>query len=224
MRNVLKNIFGWLFLLGFVAFFFWIAGRWDWQAGWAFLVLITCGYTAQWLYISFKDRELVRRRGELGEGTKKWDKICLAFFGLLFLAIMIVGALDGGRYHWTSMPVWTWFVGAGLFILHIWIFTWAMSVNTYFEKTVRIQIDREHKVIDSGPYRVVRHPGYASNLFVIAAFPLLLGSWWAFLPAILCAVSLVIRTWLEDRTLHQELPGYDEYAYRTRYRLVPGLW
>lgn len=224
MRNALKNIFGWLFLLTYVAFFFWIAGRWDWPAGWAFVILLSCGYFTQWLYIFRKDRELVRRRGELGEGTKKWDKICLVFFGLLFLAIMIVGALDAGRYQWSSMPLWTWFMGAVLFILHIWIFTWAMAVNTYFEKTVRIQTEREHKVIDSGPYSVVRHPGYASNLLAIFGFPLLLGSWWTFLPAFLCATSLVIRTWLEDRTLQRELSGYNEYVNLVRCRMLPGIW
>lgn len=224
MQKILKNLIGWGFLLTFVVLFFWLAGRWDWPAGWAFVVLLACGYIAQWLYISRKDRELVRRRGELGEGTKVWDKICMAFFASFFLAIMIVGALDAGRYHWSEMPWWLWFMGAALFVLHIWIFTWSMAVNTYFEKTVRIQIDREHRVIDSGPYRVVRHPGYASNMFAIFAFPLLLGSWWAFLPAVLCAASLIVRTWLEDRTLQKELAGYDEYTLRTRYRMLPGIW
>jgi len=98
-------------------------------------------------------------------------------------------------------------------------------VNTFFEKTVRVQIDRDHRVIDAGPYKFVRHPGYLSILVGgIFASPLLLNSWWAFVPAALCAVSLVIRTALEDRTLLKGLPGYEEYALRTRYRLFPGVW
>jgi protein-S-isoprenylcysteine O-methyltransferase Ste14 len=100
-----------------------------------------------------------------------------------------------------------------------------MLVNPHFEKFVRIQHDRSHKVIDAGPYRIVRHPGYA---FVIPGFvlcpPLVLGSWWSFIPAAAAVTVLVIRTALEDRTLRNELPGYKEYAHRVRYRLLPGVW
>ena len=225
MRKALKNIIGWAFLAVLVLFFFWVAGRWDWVAGWAFILLLTCGYGFQWFYIARKDRELIRRREELGEGTKAWDRACLAVFGLSLLAVMFVGALDAGRFQWSAMPWWLWFVGAALFVLHIWIFTWAMSVNTFFEKTVRIQTDRGHQVIDTGPYRFVRHPGYASTIFgPIIGMPLLLGSWWAFLPAVLSALGVIVRTALEDHTLQRELPGYAEYAQRTRYRLLPGIW
>ena len=100
-----------------------------------------------------------------------------------------------------------------------------MVVNPHFEKTVRIQIDRDHRVIDSGPYAIVRHPGYAAMIpgYLLPA-PLLLGSWWAFLPAVSCSLWLVLRTVLEDRTLLRELSGYEDYAGRVRYRLWPGLW
>jgi protein-S-isoprenylcysteine O-methyltransferase Ste14 len=100
-----------------------------------------------------------------------------------------------------------------------------MLVNPHFEKTVRIQRDRSHKVIDAGPYRIVRHPGYACVIpgFVLCP-PLVLGSWWSFVPALAAVIVLVIRTALEDRTLRNELPGYKEYAQRVRYRLLPGVW
>ena len=101
----------------------------------------------------------------------------------------------------------------------------AMTVNPHFEKTVRIQDDRNHRVIESGPYRIVRHPGYTATLlgFVLAT-PLLLGSWWAFIPAILAMLCFIIRTVLEDLTLHKELWRYEAYAQKVRYRLLPGLW
>jgi protein-S-isoprenylcysteine O-methyltransferase Ste14 len=99
-----------------------------------------------------------------------------------------------------------------------------MGVNPFFEKTVRIQTERGHRVIDTGPYRFVRHPGYLGFFGWGLSTPLLLGSWWAFLPALLSMVSLVIRTALEDRTLREELAGYREYASKVRYRLIPGIW
>ena len=99
-----------------------------------------------------------------------------------------------------------------------------MGENPFFEKTVRIQSDRGHRVVDIGPYRLVRHPGYLGFFGWILSTPLLLGSWWAFVPALLSIAGIVVRTALEDRTLKAELPGYADYAKRTRYRLVPGIW
>jgi protein-S-isoprenylcysteine O-methyltransferase Ste14 len=102
--------------------------------------------------------------------------------------------------------------------------TWAESVNKFFEPTVRIQTDRGHTVIDSGPYALVRHPGYLAAGLLVLGLPLSLGSYWALVPAALSNVLLVVRTALEDRTLREELPGYKEYTQRVRYRLVPGVW
>jgi len=111
-----------------------------------------------------------------------------------------------------------------LFIPGAALFTWSMAVNPFFEKTVRIQTERGHRVIDTGPYHVVRHPGYVGFFGWSLSVPLLLGSWWAFLPAFAAAIGIVIRTALEDRTLRAELTGYEEYATRVRYRLIPGVW
>ena len=102
--------------------------------------------------------------------------------------------------------------------------TWAESVNKFFEPTVRIQTDRGHRVIDTGPYAIVRHPGYVSAFLSSSACPFALGSLWALIPAILLCLLLVVRTIWEDRTLREELAGYEEYAQRVRYRLIPGVW
>jgi protein-S-isoprenylcysteine O-methyltransferase Ste14 len=104
------------------------------------------------------------------------------------------------------------------------MFTWSMVVNPFFEKTVRIQTDRGHRVIDTGPYAYLRHPGYVGFMGWILSTPLLLASAWAFVAALLAVVGIVIRTALEDRTLHAELPGYPEYAARVRFCLIPGVW
>ena len=98
-----------------------------------------------------------------------------------------------------------------------------MSVNKFAEITVRIQTERGHKVVDTGPYAIVRHPFYVAS-FWLAGIPLSLGSYWALIPAAITVLVVVVRTALEDRTLQSELPGYKEYAARVRYRLIPGVW
>lgn len=161
----------------------------------------------------------------MGEGTKRWDRACLTLFGLSYFGTPVVAALDARGGPTPTMPAWLWVPGVLLFAFHLVTVAWAMSANPHFEKTVRIQHDRGHRVIDTGPYQFVRHPGYMSTIVGFAlASPLLLLSWWAFVPAAACAACLVARTALEDRTLRTELPGYEEYAQRTRYRLLPGIW
>jgi protein-S-isoprenylcysteine O-methyltransferase Ste14 len=140
------------------------------------------------------------------------------------LAIVPVGALDDGRFHWSRMS-W-WFVGFGylLLITGTAITAWAQAVNRFFEPGVRIQTERGHHVVDTGPYRIVRHPGYFAACLLFAGIALALGSWWALVPEGLAALLIVIRTEWEDRTLHAGLAGYEAYAQRVRFRLIPGVW
>ena len=201
-----------------------LAGGLDWVRGWVFIGLLIVGRTISTRYIGRKDPELLRRRGQIGQGTKTWDLFLLTLFGLTYLAIIVVAAFDA-QNHWSQMPVWLWLIGAVLYVFFVVVITWAMAVNTHFEKTVRIQRDRHHRVIESGPYRIVRHPGYLATLLgLILPTPLLLGSWWAFIPTILAMACLILRTVLEDRTLRKELSGYKAYTRKVRYRLLPGLW
>ena len=106
----------------------------------------------------------------------------------------------------------------------IGLVVWALVENRFFSSTVRIQTDRGHAVCDSGPYRIVRHPGYAGNILPLAGIVLALGSVWTLIPAMVALIIAVIRTTLEDRTLQDELPGYRDYAQRVRYRLIPGIF
>jgi protein-S-isoprenylcysteine O-methyltransferase Ste14 len=140
------------------------------------------------------------------------------------LATLIVAALDDGRFHWLPLPWWVCVLGYALLIIGMLGVTWAESVNKFFERTVRIQTDRGHHVIDSGPYAIVRHPGYVFISILLVSTPLALGSLWALIPAVLACLVLIVRTVLEDRTLREELAGYEKYAQRVRYRLIPGVW
>jgi protein-S-isoprenylcysteine O-methyltransferase Ste14 len=139
-------------------------------------------------------------------------------------SILPLAALDDGRYHWSQVPWWVCGIGYFLLIAGFAGITWAESVNKFFEPTVRIQTERDHKVIDTGPYAIIRHPGYVFASLFFIGMPLALGSLWALIPAVSACVILMVRTILEDRTLHHELAGYQEYAQRVRYRLVPGIW
>ena len=114
--------------------------------------------------------------------------------------------------------------GSVAFLTGSVIFYWAMLVNRHFEVNVRIQTDRDHKIIDKGPYAIVRHPGYVGVILWMLFTPLILGSYLGLIPAVIAAATMTLRTYLEDRTLHKELPGYPEFAKKTRYRLLPGLW
>lgn len=209
----------------FVGCFFATAGDVGWTRGWLYLGVLTAGHAVINILVARKNPELVRRRGEFGEGTKRWDFVVLAVFGLTFLATLFTAACDV-RNGWSAMasPGW-WLGGLILFCVYVVLLSWSMMVNPHFEKTVRIQEDRNHVVVDCGPYRVVRHPGYVGTVFgMILSAPLLLGSWWAFIPAAASGLSLIVRTALEDRTLRAELPGYEDYVRRVRYRFLPGVW
>jgi protein-S-isoprenylcysteine O-methyltransferase Ste14 len=142
----------------------------------------------------------------------------------VFLVIMVVLApLDGRRFHWSHMPQWINLLGFGLMIPSFALLMWVTITNTYLSRYVRIQDDCGHQVVTTGPYRFVRHPMYASNILFFPSIPLLLGSWWALIPAVAIMGLFTLRTYLEDKTLQAELPGYKAYAHKTRYRMVPGI-
>jgi len=157
-------------------------------------------------------------------GTKRWDKVLIALLMLSFLALFPLAALDSGRFHWSSVPAWLIVLGYALLCIGFFISIWAEAVNKFAEPSVRIQTERGHKVIDTGPYAIIRHPLYFGSLFLFLGIPLALGSYWALIPAAAATVTIVVRTILEDRTLQNELPGYKEYTSRVPRRLIPGLW
>jgi len=217
-----------LFLFGLPAFFalfmFVPAGTLTWARGWLFIAVFFLLETLVVLYVWRTNPELLDARSRRHTGTKRWDKVLLCFFGPSIMAIFPVAALDDGRFHWLPLPHWACAAGYALLAIGMFISAWVGSVNKFAEPTVRIQRDRGHKVIDIGPYAIVRHPGYAAAFFWFSGAALALGSLWALAPAAVASVLLVVRTQLEDRTLQNELEGYKEYAERVRFRLIPKIW
>jgi protein-S-isoprenylcysteine O-methyltransferase Ste14 len=200
------------------------AGRLDYTEGWICLALMVIGFSAVTAYVAKRTPSLIRRRMKAGAGTPLWDRLFVIAVQFLFVGILVVGGLDAGRYHWSSIPPWLQAAGMMLMIAGMLLLAWAMGQNPHFETTVRIQSDQRHRVIDSGPYRIVRHPGYVAGIVLFIGMALVLNSAWALAPAILSALNLVARTCAEDRFLHENLNGYRAFAKRTRYRLVPGIW
>jgi len=144
--------------------------------------------------------------------------------GVFPFASWIVAALDL-RFAWSSpKPLAVHLIGTGAMALGFALFMWAMASNAFFSEVVRIQEDRGHQVATDGPYRLVRHPGYTGAILSFLGTPLLLGSWWAFIPTVIGIGGYVLRTALEDRTLQLELEGYRAYTERVHYRLIPGMW
>ena len=168
---------------------------------------------------------LVQRLRIKREGSKLWDEILMRVSNLTVLvAIPIIAGLDIGRFQWSGLDIQFALLGFLFLTLSTILINWAMAVNPHFEPTVRIQKDRGHKVISSGPYKIVRHPGYLAGILFTLSIPLIIGSVFTFIPVGIYAVLFIIRTSLEDRTLRKELDGYSEYVKRVRYRLFPGIW
>src|SRR5215468_7253715 len=212
-----------LLLMG--AALFLSAGTLQWPHGLLFVTvfLFLTLVAMAWLW-RVNPEIFVARRRLTGQGTKGWDLALLVILLASFLATLIVAGLDDGRFHWAPAPLWAVVLGYALLLVGYLGTAWAQAVNRHFEPSVRIQSDRDHHVITTGPYAHVRHPGYIFGIILTFGGALALGSLWALSPAVLVAVVLAIRTNLEDATLQRELPGYAEFAARVRYKWIPGIW
>ena len=210
-------------VLAFALLLFVPAGRLDWPLAWIYIGIIVTYIGGLWLLLERHNPELIDRRKRIGKGTKTWDKVWLAFFGPVMYGVYIVAGLEA-RGGATGLPVALWPLGFALFAGGCVLLTWSMLVNPFFEKTVRIQTEHGHEVIDSGPYALVRHPGYLGLVGWMIGTPLMLASAWSFVPATLAIAGIVLRTALEDRTLRNELAGYAEYVSKVHFRLLPRIW
>jgi protein-S-isoprenylcysteine O-methyltransferase Ste14 len=199
-------------------------GRWDWWWGWVYFFLLTTAMAAHVAVLVPINPALLADRSEglRQAGAKPWDRPIVAAMSVFLIGSLILSGLDV-RWGWSGgLPLPIHLCGMLMYILGWVLFLWAMACNPFFSESVRIQPG--HLVAASGPYQLVRHPGYAGACLQMIATPLILGSWWALIPAVAAVVGYGIRTALEDQTLKSELQGYLEYTQRVRYRLFPGLW
>ncbi len=200
------------------------SGRLDWWMAWVYLAILAIGVTINAAFLMRIGPELIAERARVRTDAKRWDRVLGTLWGIMSLIALLVAGLNL-RFGWLpQIPLELQLVSVMFVALGSALASWALISNAFFAGTVRIQEERGHTTVSAGPYRFVRHPGYAGWMLSGIALALMLGSLWALIPAGLAAIALVVRTALEDRTLREELDGYSEYAQRVRYRLVPGVW
>jgi protein-S-isoprenylcysteine O-methyltransferase Ste14 len=202
-----------------------VAGRWDWVEGWL-LAGMFCAYlvgTSLWVVRHAPGLSSERARAVAHPGSLL-ERLILIWVVVVQGGLIVVAALDGGRYHWSQVPIWVEIVGFVIMAGYVALNLWVMVHNAYLSAVVRIQDERGHTVATTGPYRIIRHPMYAAICLMAVGIPLALGSWWALIPGGLLFITFILRTYQEDRFLVANLSGYAEYTQRTRYRLAPGVW
>ena len=210
----------------FAALLFVSAGTLLWPAGWAFLALFFGFALAIILWLARKEPELLAERmsSPMQSGQPLWDKVFVVAVMVLFVAWLILMPLDAVRFGWSEVPGWLQILGALGVVLSFYIMFLTFRENAYLALVVKVQEERGQSVVSTGPYRYVRHPMYASTFLFFPGSALLLGSWWGLM---FCTVVLGLLVWripLEERMLENGLTGYDEYARRVRYRLIPRVW
>ena len=206
----------------------WPAGTWWWWEAWALVGLWTVFGVVMTNYLLRHDPELLAERLKLvplHKDQKSWDKVLMLLFFIAGIGLYVIPGFDVVRYEWSEpLPEWMRILAM---IVHIPCFLflgWVMRENTFLSQVVKIDEARGHQVISTGPYAWVRHPMYTVVIVLLFAVPVALGSRFALVLALFLTLLLIVRTCLEDRTLHTELEGYPEYAKQTPYRLIPWIW
>ncbi len=205
---------------------FFTAGTADWPEAWIFLAVMIVVSLVGGLWLVRRDPGLVQQRlaPPIQRDQPAADRVLVPLILLAFFGAFVLMALDAVRLRWSSVPAWVQAIGGLILLLSVWISFRVMLENSFAAPVVKIQKDRGQTVITTGPYRQVRHPMYAGGLMFLAGTSLLLGSWWGLVAALVLAVLLAIRIRIEEKALRDGLEGYDEYARRVRYRLVPLIW
>ena len=214
----------WICVIG--AALFVPAGTIDWRRGWIFMGEMVLFSAASVAWLAKYDPGLLKERlgSPIQKGQTFWDKVVMLMMIVIWYGWIVLMALDVKRWHLSEAPDWATYTGAVLIPLGFLAVLRTFRENSFAAPVVKIQEERGQKVIDTGPYAVVRHPMYAGAFLYLLGTPLVLGSWigLAVLPAIMGL--LILRIFIEEAALRKGLPGYSEYATRVRYRLVPGVW
>ena len=203
-----------------------ISWQWGWWEAWVYAGINIFGFVISRYLAGKKHPDLIAERGKFlkHENPEPWDKTLSPLLGLSGGLVPIVAGLDARFGPSAQFSIWIKILAILVILAGHALGSYALVINRFFSGMVRIQSERGHHVIDKGPYRWVRHPGYAGALMTYPVIPLLLDSWWAFIPEILAITIIFIRTKLEDQALQVKLEGYKAYAQRVKYRLIPGVW
>jgi len=219
-QAIVQGVFGTLL---FVVLIFWTAGTVDYWQGWLFLGIFAASTVCFTVYLAIYDRPLLERRMKAGpQHEREWSqKIIVSLVLLVFLASIVLPVLDY-RYAGSRVAPWVSIVGNVVILLSFLFIFWVTRVNSFAASNIRVEKDQ--KVIDAGPYAYVRHPMYAAAIWLFVGIPLALGSWWSLGLIVLVLPVLSWRLLDEEKILRRDLPGYEEYMRKVRFRLVPFVW
>jgi protein-S-isoprenylcysteine O-methyltransferase Ste14 len=208
------------------ALLFGAAGTLQWPSAWVYLAVFLALGLGVSLWLAERDPALLEERLKpvWQSGQKRWDKVFMACLMVVYVAWMGLMALDARRFGWSHVPVWAQALGAVLITTSFLGVGWVFATNSFAAPVIKLQADRGQRVIDTGPYAIVRHPMYAFGLLQFVGGPLMLGSWWGLALVPPAIAALAFRTLGEEKMLRAELAGYDDYARRVRWRYAPGLW
>jgi len=215
-----------IWLAGMAAILFLAAGDWGWPQGWVFLGELAVSTLAVNLWLTWHDPALLASRlsAPVQSDQQPWDRTFMLVGLLVFVGWLVLCALDARRFGWSRVPRGMQAFGAVLIALCMIVVWQVFCFNSFAAPQVRVQIERQQRVITDGPYRIVRHPMYAGSLLMFVGTPLLLGSWWGLLFVPIGAIGIGMRAVGEERMLRRELAGYEDYTRHVRFRMVPGLW
>lgn len=200
------------------------AGTIYWIEAWILIILYFIYVMGSFIWLKKNNPELLKERTSRRNEGKWWDKIILTIYTILLMFMLVICGIDAVRFHWSNLPLILKIIGFIGYIPSVIIIFLTIKENAYLSEVVRIQKDRSQQVVKTGPYKYVRHPMYSGIILMILFTPFALGSFMALIFSGLIIILFIIRTYLEDKTLQNELPGYKEYIKEVRYRLVPGLW
>ncbi|QEE16990.1 isoprenylcysteine carboxylmethyltransferase family protein [Promethearchaeum syntrophicum] len=216
IRDLFQSIFSLMIL-------FLAAGTFNWRNGRIYLIIILLHHVAKIILLYIFNPALFQVRTEIfTENTKKYDRIFIYCFIVLSLLFYIIAGFDAVRFQWSSFDNSLIYLGIPIFLIGWIIGIWAMIANKNF--TMTVSVDKNRYLCDTGPYKIIRHPGYTGEIIMILSVPLIFGSAWSYIPAALLIIIFIVRTHFEDKLLQKELPGYDLYSKKTKFRLIPLIW
>ena len=207
-----------LLLVGLLIFL--PAGTIAYTYGWYFIVLLFAPMLAVGVLMVFKAPEFLKKRLDAKE-KQKAQKGVLAFSGLMFIAGFVVAGLDF-RFGWSTVPTWVVIAASVLFLIAYALYAEVMRENAYLSRTIKVE--EGQTVVDTGLYGIVRHPMYAVTILLFLMIPLVLGSWYALIAFAFYPAIIIVRLKDEEALLTKELPGYEAYKQKVKYRLIPYIW
>ncbi len=192
-----------------------------WEA-WVYCILLFLMMFSSFVYFLKKDIAFLKSRVLKRKEEDKTQKSLQNIFSIFFVIGFIIPGLDY-RFNLSDVPFYLVLI-ADLFVVFGFLLIFRVSKENSYASAI-IEVNKNQKVISTGPYKIVRHPMYVGDIIILLSTPIALGSFWALIPFLICTpLFFVLRIRGEEEYLKKNLPGYNEYCQKTRYRLIPYIW